>query len=96
MITIEEFKKNITKKSRLLGLDLGTKRIGIAISDSSSIIASPLCTISNQEIFKFLEDLFKNEVLATELYYDYESGEHNEKFKINDCELHFGIQRNKN
>ena len=49
-----------------------------------------------KEAISDFEDLFKNEVLATELYYDYESGEHNEKFKINDYELHFGIQRNKN
>ena len=49
-----------------------------------------------KEAISDFEDLFKNEVLATELYYHYESGEHNDKFKINDCELHFGIQRNKN
>ena len=47
--------------SKAIGIDYGRKRIGIAISDSSSIIASPLCTISNQEIFKFLDDLFKDE-----------------------------------
>ena len=46
---------------KAIGIDYGSKRIGIAISDSSSLIASPLCTVSNQEIFKFLRDLFKNE-----------------------------------
>ena len=48
-----------------------------------------------KEAINDFEYILKNEVLATELYYDYKNGEYNEKFKINDCELHFGIQRNK-
>ena len=40
MITIDEFKKKITKKSRLLGLDLGSKRIGVAICDDQQLIAT--------------------------------------------------------
>ena len=39
MITIEEFKNKITKKSRLIGLDLGSKRIGLSISDPLKIFA---------------------------------------------------------
>ena len=46
MITIEEFKNKITKKSRLIGLDLGSKRIGIAICDDKyQSIATPFKTI---------------------------------------------------
>ena len=41
MITIDEFKNKITKKSRLLGLDLGSKRIGLAICDDRQSIATP-------------------------------------------------------
>ena len=33
MITIEELKLKINKNSRLIGLDLGSKRIGVSICD---------------------------------------------------------------
>ena len=46
MITIDEFKNKITKKSRLLGLDLGSKRIGVAICDDCQSIATPFKTIN--------------------------------------------------
>ncbi len=36
MITIEDFKKKQTNKVRLLGLDLGSKRIGLSISDENA------------------------------------------------------------
>ncbi len=35
MITIEHLKKKIDSNARLIGLDLGTKRIGVAIWKSS-------------------------------------------------------------
>ncbi len=41
MITIEEFKKKNTNKVRLLGLDLGSKKIGVSISDENQSIATP-------------------------------------------------------
>ena len=37
MITIDELKSKIDKKSRLLGIDIGTKRIGISISDDKRL-----------------------------------------------------------
>ena len=46
MITIEEFKKKQTSKSRLIGLDLGSKRIGVSICDEKRLIATPLETIN--------------------------------------------------
>ena len=55
MVTIEEFKNNITKKSRLLGLDLGTKRIGIAICDDNQSVATPFKTVNKAEIHVHLE-----------------------------------------
>ena len=39
MITINEFKNKLSSGSRLLGIDLGTKRIGIAISDYNQKIS---------------------------------------------------------
>ena len=41
MLDIEDFKKKLDKKSRLMGIDPGGKRVGIAISDENKIIATP-------------------------------------------------------
>ena len=57
MITIEEFKNKITKKSRLLGLDLGSKRIGVAICDDRQSIATPFRTIHKGGAAKFIDEL---------------------------------------
>ena len=57
MITIKEFKNKITKKSRLIGLDLGTKRIGIAICDELQSIATPFKTVKKDNFVKFLDEL---------------------------------------
>ena len=37
---------------KFLGIDYGSKRIGLAITDDAKIISSPLDTILNVEIFK--------------------------------------------
>jgi putative Holliday junction resolvase len=57
MNPIEEFKNKITKKSRLLGLDLGSKRIGIAICDDRQSIATPFKTIIKEDTVKFIDEL---------------------------------------
>ena len=57
MITIDEFKKKLSSGSRLLGIDLGTKRIGIAISDYNQKIATPLHTLDKSKQVKFIEEL---------------------------------------
>ena len=57
MIAIEEFKHKITKKSRLIGLDLGLKRIGIAICDEYQSIATPFKTLQKDNFNKFLDEL---------------------------------------
>ena len=46
MITIDEFKKKYATRSRLIGIDLGSKRIGIGISDEYRKIATPYKTIN--------------------------------------------------
>ena len=51
--------------TKAIGIDYGTKRVGIAISDSTQIIASALCAVSTNEIFKFLIDLFEKEKVDT-------------------------------
>ena len=55
MITLEEFKKKHSDKCRLIGLDLGSKRIGVSICDEKQLIATPLKTISKNS----QEDLIK-------------------------------------
>lgn len=47
--------------ARILALDYGEKRIGIAITDELQIIASGLATIDTKKIFSFLTDYLKNE-----------------------------------
>ncbi|MBD1161224.1 Holliday junction resolvase RuvX [Pelagibacterales bacterium SAG-MED15] len=46
MITIEDLKKKQSNKVRLLGLDLGSKRIGISICDENQSVATPLKTLN--------------------------------------------------
>ena len=57
MITIDDFKNKITHKSRLLGLDLGSKRIGVAICDHTQSIATPFTTINKENNIKLIEQL---------------------------------------
>ena len=57
MITIEEFKKNQTNNTRLIGLDLGSKRIGVSICDDRQSIATPLKTLKKINTDKIIEDV---------------------------------------
>ena len=52
MITIEEFKKKLTNKTRLIGLDLGSKRIGVSICDEKQSIATPFKTLTRLILIK--------------------------------------------
>ena len=57
MITLEEFKKNHSDKCRLIGLDLGSKRIGVSICDEKQLIATPLKTITRNTLNEFISEL---------------------------------------
>ena len=50
MITIEELKLKINKNSRLIGLDLGSKRIGVSICDEKRLVATPFETIDVEKL----------------------------------------------
>jgi len=57
MITLEEFKKKHSDKCRLLGLDLGSKRIGVSICDEKQLIATPLKTINKNTLNELIFEL---------------------------------------
>ena len=57
MITLEEFKKKHSDKCRLIGLDLGSKRIGVSICDEKQLIATPLKTINRSSLEKLIDEL---------------------------------------
>jgi putative Holliday junction resolvase len=59
MLDIEDFKKKLPKKSRLMGIDPGGKRIGIAISDENKIIATPYTTLIKNKYSDFVKELIK-------------------------------------
>ena len=57
MITLEEFKKKHSDKCRLIGLDLGSKRIGVSICDDKQLIATPLKTINRNSLKDLIGEL---------------------------------------
>ena len=57
MITLEEFKKKHSDKCRLIGLDLGSKRIGVSIGDDKQLIATPLKTINRNSLKDLVDEL---------------------------------------
>ena len=59
MLDIEEFEKKIDRKSRLLGVDPGKKRVGIAICDENKIVATPYTTVIKKNFLDFLNKINK-------------------------------------
>ena len=57
MITLEEFKKKQLDKCRLIGLDLGSKRIGVSICDEKQLIATPFKTINRSTAKDLVDEL---------------------------------------
>ena len=57
MITIEELKKKQSETTRLIGLDLGSKRIGVSICDEKQSIATPLKTLNKTSADNLINEL---------------------------------------
>lgn len=60
---------------RILGIDYGTKRTGIAVTDPLQIIVSGLTTVATQDLWRWLENYFSEEaidrvVLGEPLHHD--------------------------
>ena len=49
---------------RLIAIDYGTKRMGLAVTDPLGIIASPLETVDTKQLERFLADYFTREDVA--------------------------------
>jgi len=58
LLTISELSAALPRHSRLMGLDLGTKTIGLALSDVLRSIATPFDTIRRTKFTKDVEHLF--------------------------------------
>ena len=57
MITIEDFKIKQSNKVRFIGLDLGSKRIGVSICDERQSIATPFKTINKTNTNDLIDQL---------------------------------------
>ncbi len=50
--------------ARLMAIDYGTKRVGIAVSDSMQIIATGLTTVHSKDVIEFLKKYMEKEEVA--------------------------------
>ena len=58
-MNINDIKNHIDNKSRLIGVDIGSKRVGLSISDENRKIATPLKTINYININILIDELEK-------------------------------------
>ena len=56
---INDIKNHINNKSRLIGVDMGSKRVGLSISDENRKIATPLKTVNYENIQVLSDELKK-------------------------------------
>lgn len=56
--SITNDRRNMLK--RLLGLDIGTKHIGISVSDEDKLMAFPLCVIKRDQINRMSIDAIQS------------------------------------
>ena len=57
IIDVTQTKEKLGKNQTLLGIDLGTKNIGISVSDSMLFSATPLTTIRHEKFTKTAQEL---------------------------------------
>jgi putative holliday junction resolvase len=57
LLALQSALENLPQTSRLMGLDLGTKTIGIATSDRSRQIATPITTVTRSKFTKDATEL---------------------------------------
>ena len=57
IVSIDEFKTNIQRNSRLLGIDHGNKNIGFAICDENKKVATPLKILQKSKFKVLIEQI---------------------------------------
>jgi putative Holliday junction resolvase len=57
ILSIEDLKSSIGRKSRLLGIDPGLKNIGIAICDENQKIATPFKTVQKGKLVALFKEI---------------------------------------
>ena len=50
---------------RIIAIDYGSKRVGIAVTDPQKIIATGLCTLHSKDVENFLKDYINKEIVET-------------------------------
>ena len=63
IVPLSGLKDHLPRRTRLMGLDIGSKTVGLALSDTTLSVASPLLTIRRG---KFARDAAELAALATE------------------------------
>jgi putative Holliday junction resolvase len=53
------------REERILGIDFGEKRVGIAMSDPTGMIASPFKTVERAHVEEELEDIIEHYAIKT-------------------------------
>ncbi|HNQ93026.1 MAG TPA: Holliday junction resolvase RuvX [Alphaproteobacteria bacterium] len=59
IVTLDQFRQNLARDSRVLGLDVGTKTIGVAFGSLMGGISTPLKVINRTKIARDAADLSK-------------------------------------
>ena len=80
---------------KILAIDFGKKRIGLAITDSEKIIASPLKTVANKDIFSFLKKFLINEDIECIVLGDPKTKRNHQNELIKDLERFHNKIKNK-
>ena len=80
---------------KILAIDFGKKRIGLAITDSEKIIASPLKTVANKDIFSFLKNFLINEDIECIVLGDPKTKRNDQNELIKDLEKFHNKIKNK-
>lgn len=53
--------RKLFELARIIGIDYGSKRVGMAVTDPLQIISSSLCTLSNESFLAFLTNYILSE-----------------------------------
>lgn len=61
---MHNYQKSVNILARILAIDFGTKKSGIAVSDTLKIIASGLTTVATKQLIPFLVDYMNSEDVA--------------------------------